>query len=100
MSDEGEVKKADAGSMKPGSYIIMDSAACKVVDIQISRPGKHGHAKARIEAVGILDGKKKVIAIPGTDSSASTIAFVGYSLGTGFSEGTPGTNPQTPSRFC
>jgi translation initiation factor 5A len=67
MSEEGEVKKADAGSMKPGSYIIMDGAACKVVDIQISRPGKHGHAKARITAVGLIDGKKRVEVMPGHD---------------------------------
>ena len=67
MAIEGETKKASAGSMKPGSFIVVDEAACKVVDIQISRPGKHGHAKARITAVGILDGKKRVTVMPGHD---------------------------------
>jgi translation initiation factor 5A len=67
MSEEGEVKKASAGSMKPGSYMIMDGVASRVVDIQISRPGKHGHAKARITAVGLLDGKKRVEVMPGHD---------------------------------
>jgi len=65
MEAEGETKKADAGSMKPGSYILMEGVASKVVDIQISRPGKHGHAKARITAVGLLDGKKRVSVMPG-----------------------------------
>jgi translation initiation factor 5A len=64
---EGETKKADAGSMKPGSFIVMEGAACKVVDVQVSRPGKHGHAKARITAVGLLDDKKRVEVMPGHD---------------------------------
>jgi translation initiation factor 5A len=67
METEGETKKVDAGSMKPGSFIVMDGAACKVVDVQISRPGKHGHAKARITAVGLLDDKKRVEVMPGHD---------------------------------
>ncbi len=67
MVTEGEIKKADAGSMKPGSYIVMDGAACKVTDNQISRPGKHGHAKCRITAVGLIDGKKRVEVMPGHD---------------------------------
>ena len=45
----------------------MDDAACKITDIQVSRPGKHGHAKARITAVGLLDDKKRVIVMPGHD---------------------------------
>ncbi|MFC1742176.1 translation initiation factor IF-5A [Nanoarchaeota archaeon] len=67
MVDEGETKKTGAGSLKPGSYMVMDGVASKVVDIQISRPGKHGHAKARITAVGLLDGKKRVSVMPGHD---------------------------------
>ncbi|NQU78452.1 translation initiation factor IF-5A [Candidatus Woesearchaeota archaeon] len=67
MEIEGETKKVEAGTIKIGSYIVMAGAACKATDIQISRPGKHGHAKARITAVGILDGKKRVEVMPGHD---------------------------------
>jgi translation initiation factor 5A len=67
MEAEGETKKADAGSLKPGSYILMEGVASKVVDVQISRPGKHGHAKARISAVGLIDEKKRVAVMPGHD---------------------------------
>ncbi|MBW2997231.1 translation initiation factor IF-5A [Candidatus Woesearchaeota archaeon] len=67
MVIEGETKKSDAGSMKPGSYMIVDGVASRVVDNQISRPGKHGHAKCRITAVGLLDGKKRVVVMPGHD---------------------------------
>jgi len=55
----GEIKFVKTSSLKKGSYIVIDDAACSVVDIQISRPGKHGHAKARITAVGLIDGKKR-----------------------------------------
>ncbi|MFC1722530.1 translation initiation factor IF-5A [Nanoarchaeota archaeon] len=67
MSEEGETKKISCSSLKIGSYIVIDDAACKVSDIQISRPGKHGHAKARITASGLLDDKKRVIVMPGHD---------------------------------
>lgn len=67
MEVEGETKKVDAGSMKSGSFMVIEGAACKVVDNQISRPGKHGHAKCRITGVGLLDGKKRVVVMPGHD---------------------------------
>lgn len=60
-------KLAEPGSIKVGGYIIMSGVACKVVDTSTSKPGKHGHSKFRIVAVGILDGKKRDIVIPGHD---------------------------------
>lgn len=65
-----EVNKKLVGvtSIKKGSLIIMDNAACKVTDVQISRPGKHGHSKCRISAVGILDDKKRIEVMPGSET--------------------------------
>jgi len=60
-------KLADASSLKVGGYVIIDGVACKVTSIQVSRPGKHGHAKSRIEASGLIDGQKKVIVMPSHD---------------------------------
>ena len=60
-------KSVGANTLKSGSYLIMDGAACKVGSIQISRPGKHGHAKLRIEGTGIIDEKKRIIVMPGHD---------------------------------
>ena len=60
----GEKRVADVSEMKPGSLIIVDGAACKVVSVDVSRPGKHGHAKFRIVAVGIIDEKKRDIVMP------------------------------------
>lgn len=60
-------KQESAGSVKEGMTIIMDGAACKVVSVQISRPGKHGHAKARIEGIGLIDEKKRISVYPGSE---------------------------------
>lgn len=60
-------KQASIGTLTKGSYIVIEGAACRVQSTQTSRPGKHGHAKVRMEAVGILDGKKRVIVMPGHD---------------------------------
>lgn len=54
-----------AHSSKPGSVIMIDGEACTVKTNDISKTGKHGASKCRIEAIEILSGKKKVIAVPG-----------------------------------
>ena len=61
-------KMASVGSLQKGNYVILDGAACKVVDTQTSRPGKHGHAKVRLSAVGLIDGKKRIVVMPGHDN--------------------------------
>ncbi|MFH1399322.1 MAG: translation initiation factor IF-5A [Candidatus Woesearchaeota archaeon] len=60
-------KTVGVNTIKKGNYIVMDGSACTVIDIQVSRPGKHGHAKVRLSAVGILDDKKRVAVMPGHD---------------------------------
>jgi translation initiation factor 5A len=62
------VKQESIGHLQKGSYIVMEGVACKVVDTQTSRPGKHGHAKVRLAAVGLLDDKKRVMVSPGHDA--------------------------------
>lgn len=61
-------KLVSVSTLKKGSYVIVDGAACRVVDLQVSRPGKHGHAKVRMQAVGILDNKKRETVMPGHDN--------------------------------
>jgi len=64
----GERKQVTAGSLQKGSFVIIDEAACRVTDISVGKSGKHGHAKARIVAVGLLDDKKREIVVPSQDS--------------------------------
>ena len=67
MSENRNVKLTSIGTLQKGSYIVIDNEACKISDLQISRPGKHGHAKVRLAAVGLIDGKKRIILKPGHD---------------------------------
>ncbi len=68
-----EIKKILATSAKKGTSLVIDGAACTVVSMQTSKPGKHGHAKCRIEAIGMVDGKKRVFVVPGHDKLDSPI---------------------------
>ena len=63
----GETKSVSVGGLQRGSFVVVDGVASKVTGTQTSRPGKHGHAKVRLEAVGLIDGKKRVIVMPGHD---------------------------------
>jgi len=63
-----ETKLSSVGSLQKGSYVIVDGAPCKVVSTATSRPGKHGHAKVNMMAVGLIDGKKRNLVMPGHDN--------------------------------
>jgi translation initiation factor 5A len=58
-------KLIHASAAKPGTAINVDGVPCIVKTNDISKTGKHGHAKCRIEAISILDGKKKVFVTGG-----------------------------------
>jgi len=50
--------------LKEGRYVNIDEEPCKIVKITTSKPGKHGSAKANIDAVSIFTGAKKSIVGP------------------------------------
>jgi len=58
-------KLINAVQAKSGIAILIDGVPCIVKSNDISKTGKHGHAKCRIEAISILDGKKKVFVTGG-----------------------------------
>lgn len=60
-------KLIHATQVKPGNSIVVEGVPCTVRTNDISTSGRHGHAKCRIEAVSIIDGKKKVLIIGGHD---------------------------------
>lgn len=57
-------KPMDLGSLKVGSYIIIDNEPCRIVSYDHSKPGKHGSAKARVSAIGVFDGSKHSMVSP------------------------------------
>ncbi len=67
-------RPADLGSVKEGSYVIIDGEACRVVEVEKSKPGKHGSAKVRLTAIGVFSGSKR--SIIGTSESHIEIPMI------------------------
>jgi translation initiation factor 5A len=59
MKQQTEIK-----ALKEGKFVIIDDEPCTIVSVQHSKPGKHGAAKARIDAIGLFDGQKRSIVNP------------------------------------
>jgi translation initiation factor 5A len=59
-------RPTDANSIKRGSYILVDEEPCQVLDLSHSKTGKHGHAKIRMEVIGLFDKKKRSPVMPST----------------------------------
>jgi translation initiation factor 5A len=57
-------KPVEIGSLKEGSFVVIDGVPCRVVSMEKSKTGKHGSAKGRVVAVGIFDGIKRNIVAP------------------------------------
>jgi translation initiation factor 5A len=55
---------AEVRELKVGRYVLIDEEPCKIMSISTSKPGKHGEAKARIDAVGIFDEQKRSVVHP------------------------------------
>lgn len=59
-----EITYGTMKDLKVGRFVMIDGIACRVVDIEVSAPGKHGAAKMRITGIGIFDGQKKTLLKP------------------------------------
>ena len=59
------LKLIDATQVRPGTVIMIDGEPFTAKSNDISKTGKHGASKCRIEAKGIFSGKKKITAVPG-----------------------------------
>ena len=55
---------ADISEVKENGFIIIDDVPCKIDKITRSTSGKHGASKYRIDAIGILDGRRRSIVAP------------------------------------
>jgi translation initiation factor 5A len=50
--------------LKPNGFVLIDNEPCRVERVDVSKSGKHGAAKARVEAIGLFDGKRHSIVKP------------------------------------
>ncbi len=51
-------------NLKPGSFVMIEGVPCRVEKVSVSVSGKHGAAKARVEAIGLFDGRRRSIVKP------------------------------------
>ncbi|WP_232702699.1 translation initiation factor IF-5A [Halobacterium wangiae] len=57
-------EQTEVRELQEGNYVMIDDAACKINAYSTAKPGKHGSAKARIEARGVFDEKKRSLSQP------------------------------------
>ena len=55
------LKLINATEAKPGTTMLVDGEPCAVRSNDISKTGKHGASKCRIEAVGIFRARRKLL---------------------------------------
>lgn len=56
--------QSEVRELRENRYLLIDDEPCKIDSISTSKPGKHGEAKARIQATGIFDGQKRSVVYP------------------------------------
>lgn len=57
-------EQVEVRDLQKGSYVMIDDEPCKINSYSTASPGKHGSAKASIEAVGVFDGRKRQLSQP------------------------------------
>ncbi len=59
------LKIIDATEARVGTNLTLEGEFYTIKKMDISKTGKHGHAKCRIEAENMVTGSKKVFVVPG-----------------------------------
>jgi translation initiation factor 5A len=59
---------ASIKDLRPNGFVMVDGVPCKVDRVDVSKSGKHGAAKARLEAIGLFDGRRRSVVKPGDES--------------------------------
>lgn len=50
---------SQASTLRKGGFVVLSKTRpCKIVDLSVSKPGKHGHAKVNFTAIDIFTSKK------------------------------------------
>lgn len=57
-------EQREVRDLQEGAYVVIDDAACQIDSYSTAKPGKHGSAKARVEARGVFDKKKRSFSQP------------------------------------
>lgn len=57
-------EQREVRDLQEGAYVMMDDTPCVINSYSTAKPGKHGSAKARVEAKGVFDSKKRNFSQP------------------------------------
>jgi translation initiation factor 5A len=57
-------QQTEVRELDEGSYVMVDEVPSQISSYSTAKPGKHGSAKARIDAKGVFDGKKRSLSQP------------------------------------
>jgi translation initiation factor 5A len=57
-------EQKEVRDLQEGNYVMMEDAPCRITSYSTAKPGKHGSAKARVEARGVFDDKKRSMSQP------------------------------------
>jgi translation initiation factor 5A len=57
-------EQQEVRDLQEGAYVMIDDAPCEISSYSTAKPGKHGSAKARIDAEGVFDEKKRSLSQP------------------------------------
>lgn len=55
-------------NLKPGGFVLIDGVPCRVEKTQRGKTGKHGASKCRVDAIGLIDGRRRSIVKPSSES--------------------------------
>lgn len=50
--------------LRENGFVTIDGVPCRVDKVQVSTSGKHGHAKVRLDAIGLLDNVRRSLVAP------------------------------------
>ena len=57
-------QQTEVRDLDEGSYVMIEDTPCQIDSYSTAKPGKHGSAKARIEARGVFDDRKRSLSKP------------------------------------
>ena len=57
-------QQTEVRDLQEGGYVLIDDVPCEITSYSTAKPGKHGSAKASIDAKGVFDAKKRSLSQP------------------------------------
>ncbi len=57
-ADASWTRPSKASLIRKGGYAILKGCPCKIVEVSVAQPGKHGHSKIHFIGLDIFTGRK------------------------------------------